>query len=482
MKYKWKGVDMFCGSGGVTTGIEQSGVADVVLAINHDETAIESHTKNHPRTEHITADITDIDLSTISHLRNNIDFIWMSAECTHYSNARGGKPREADSRMLSEQIYRYANFLQPDFIFVENVREFLSWGPLDENGKQIKHLKGTYYKRWIETLKRLGWVNYDYKILNAADYGEATNRKRYFGVFCKPGLSISFPEPTHNQDGSGGLQKWNPCKDLIDTDDHGRSIFGREKPLADGTLKRIAYGLSKYVFTQNELDYIVGYYSSGGNTQSLENPMPTITTGDRHVKIHAEISDFVSQFLTQHIHGANNAVSIENPINTILTKDEKQMITVDRLGLDDLSKVVPLMMQYYGRENSIKDVSDPINAITTINQNALVNVLLEKRQFLTKFYRGPKNNQSLNVPLGTIVTNDKHALTTIDFMAFMIKDIKMRFLRPDELKVLQGFPKDYHLAGSKKKQKWMIGNSVPPKLAKHLVRANFDNHINSIAV
>lgn len=115
---------MFCGAGGATAGIVRSKFADVIWAINHDEKCIKAHKANHPETKHYTEDITELDVSVLA----PVDILWASIECTNYSNAKGGGARDADSRMLAFQLFRYALHCNPDFIIIENVREFLAWG------------------------------------------------------------------------------------------------------------------------------------------------------------------------------------------------------------------------------------------------------------------------------------------------------------------------------------------------------------------
>ena len=42
-------------------------------------------------------------------------------------------------------------------------------------------------------------TNLNIKILNSADYGAYTSRKRFFGIFAKGSLPIVFPEQTHSK-------------------------------------------------------------------------------------------------------------------------------------------------------------------------------------------------------------------------------------------------------------------------------------------
>lgn len=206
-------IDLFCGAGGTSTGVEKANYkgrkcAKVIACVNHDANAIASHAANHPEAQHYTEDMQTLDLRPLvehtAEMRRTYPMakvvLWASLECTNFSKAKGGQPRDADSRTLAEHLFRYIQEISPDFIQIENVEEFMSWGDLDENGKPISRDKGRLYLNWVENVKRCGY-RFDHRILNAADYGAYTSRKRFFGVFAKPGLPIVWPKPTHSKTG-----------------------------------------------------------------------------------------------------------------------------------------------------------------------------------------------------------------------------------------------------------------------------------------
>src|SRR6478609_3972401 len=229
-------VDLFCGFGGTTLGFLQSGVAKVIACVNHDPKAIKSHWLNHPEVKHFEEDIRTLDLTElvalVGHYRklypNAKLILWASLECTNFSKAKGGLPRNADSRTLADHLDRYILALDPDYVQIENVVEFMSWGPLDEDGRPVSRKKGTDWLRWRESIKDLGYDD-DWRELNSADYGSYTSRNRLFGIFSKKGLPISWPAPTHSKKAKfgmfGGLEKWKAVKDVLDFTDEGVSIF-----------------------------------------------------------------------------------------------------------------------------------------------------------------------------------------------------------------------------------------------------------------
>ena len=113
-------IDLFCGAGGTSTGVESARLHDekcakVVACVNHDANAIASHQANHPDTLHFTEDIRTLELSPlVKHLdkmkQKHPDayvVLWASLECTNFSKSKGGQPRDADSRTLAEHLFRY---------------------------------------------------------------------------------------------------------------------------------------------------------------------------------------------------------------------------------------------------------------------------------------------------------------------------------------------------------------------------------------
>lgn len=193
-------IDLFCGAGGTSTGVESARhdgrkCAKVIACVNHDANAIASHAANHPDAVHFAEDIRTLNLEPmVMHLERMKKrypdahvVLWASLECTNFSKAKGGRPRDADSRTLAEHLFRYIEALKPDYIQIENVEEFMCWGDLDENGKPVSRDKGRCYVRWVNTVMGYGY-DYDWRILNAADYGAYTSRRRFFGQFARKGI------------------------------------------------------------------------------------------------------------------------------------------------------------------------------------------------------------------------------------------------------------------------------------------------------
>lgn len=449
-------IDLFCGAGGTSTGVENARYADercakVIACVNHDANAIASHAANHPDALHFTEDIRTLELSPlVAHVEqmkkiypDALIVLWASLECTNFSKAKGGQPRDADSRTLAEHLFRYIEAIDPDYIQIENVEEFMSWGDMDENGKPISKDKGRCYEKWKRNVRKYGY-DFDWRILNAANYGAYTTRKRYFGIFAKRGLPIVFPEPTHCKDGKtdmmGRLEKWNAVKEVLDFTDEGDSIFCRKKPLAEKTLERIYAGLIKFVAGGKDA-FIEKYNSMNRNGKyqppSIDEPCPTVATQGRLAL--AKVS-FLSKQYSGHPESKN--ISIEEPAGTITCKDHHAFVSA-----------------YYGNGNNYS-VESPAPAILTKDHLALVTPVF------MNYYSGDG--------VGICIYKDDSPMT-VKIKKFMIlyglADIKMRMLRIDELKKIMGFPEDYILIGTQSDQKKFIGNAVEVNMARVLCEA-----------
>lgn len=426
-------IDCFAGGGGASVGIEMALGRPVDIAVNHDPQAILMHKTNHPDTLHLTEDIFKVDLQKYVGNRH-VDLMWASPDCTSHSKAKGGQPRNNGLRILPWAVYKHAKNILPDVIIMENVEEIQDWGPLDERGYPIKERKGEEYNRFIDKMQSLGY-DFDSRELVAADYGAPTTRKRWYAIFRRDGRQIVWPETTHDKCGSRGKSEWLACGYYIDWSDLGNSIFNRNKPLADATMKRIANGYRKYV---------------------VENPNPYIVDDD---KAYA----FIIQYHGEQKSGDSRGQLLTEPLKTIDTSN--------RYGL-----VTAFISKFY-KTGIGQGCDEPLHTITTSPGHfGLISA------FLIKYY-GSGGNQTLERPLDTITTKDRFGLvnvvTEINGEKYILKDIFLRMLKPEELKLCQGFPKDYIIDRDYMWHKYIIseqvkriGNSVVPIMAKVLVEAN----------
>ena len=399
-------IDLFCGAGGTSTGVEYATAngnkcAKVIACVNHDANAIASHAANHPDAQHFTEDIRTLELSPLvkkvqesrAAYPNAQVVLWASLECTNFSKAKGGMPRDADSRTLAEHLFRYIQALQPDYIQIENVEEFMSWGDMDANGRPISKDKGKSYVRWVNNVCKYGYY-FDWRILNAADYGAYTSRRRYFGQFARHGLPIVFPKPTHVKCPDKGkntlfpnenLKQWKPVREVLNLEDEGESIFGRKKPLVEKTLERIYAGLVKFVAGGKE-EFLVRYNTvkPQHTVKSLDEPCGVLTCDNRFAKTKVQ---FLSKQYSGDPKGKN--ISIEQPAGIVTCRDHHAFVSA-----------------YYGNGfNTSIDVPAP--TLTTKDRLGLVT-----SNFLNMQY-GNGTPSGINEPAPAVTTNPKHNLVCV---------------------------------------------------------------------
>jgi DNA (cytosine-5)-methyltransferase 1 len=172
MKKEFNVVDMFCGAGGASTGVtlaaQERGYKVNLTAINHWERAIETHATNHPEAKHLCQSVEHIDPTKVVP-GQKLDLLWASPECTHHSVARGDRPRSDQSRASAWLVLKWLSDLYVERVIIENVPEFLSWGPLDGTGNPVKSQKGKTFRAFIQVLKSLGY-SVDFRVLTAADF------------------------------------------------------------------------------------------------------------------------------------------------------------------------------------------------------------------------------------------------------------------------------------------------------------------------
>lgn len=410
-------IDLFCGAGGTTLGFDlavhpvtKGKIAEVIACINHDPLAIKSHHANNPRVYHFEEDITKM-YGLIDHgvFLKSADFVrllriidiyracypnakvilWASLECTNFSKAKGGLPRDADSRTLAEHLEPYIVAIQPDYIQIENVVEFMAWGPLDEKGKPISRKNGKDWLRWRESVCRLGYYD-EWREINSADFGALTSRNRLFGCFAKHGLPIVWPAPTHakNPEKTSMLQplrKWEPVKKALDFSDEGLSVFNRKKPLSSKTFQRLYMGCIKHIAGGKKA--FIAKWNSTNNGASVEDPCPVITTQNR---LGLATASFIDQ--RNGTNPAGRSSSIDDPAKTVTATGGNQQLV-------QATFITKAFSSHSGKNvNSGSSVDNPCPTVAAQNRLGVA--------FITKAYRGNVEHQSKSIeePAGTLTT------------------------------------------------------------------------------
>ncbi|MDW6094017.1 DNA cytosine methyltransferase [Vibrio rhizosphaerae] len=533
-------VDNFAGGGGASVGIEQALGRHIDIAINHDPDAIDMHKMNHPKTTHYCESVWDVDPVKACAGRP-VGLAWFSPDCKHFSKAKGNRPVSKNIRGLAWVTVRWAALVPVRISMLENVEEFMTWGPVIETEegkfKPDPERKGETFDAfikclttgleddhpaWTEIRETLGdnfpygklkrglGYHLEHRVLKACDYGTPTIRQRFFLVARNDGSFVKWPDMTHGY----GLVPFRTAADIIDWSIPTRSIFGRKKPLAEKTMERISKGLKKFILDCEDPfiapgECTVSFITEHANGSSQRNmpvdePLRTICAqvkGGHFALVSATID---RQF------GNSEGSRVDEPLGTVMSN-----------GAGKSALVAAFMTKF--RVGSVGyTVDSPVHTITsggeqkrpgTANTQALVTSHMIKRRgdnvghetdepvhtisaggfhigevraFLLKYY-GTSHSEGLDTPLGTVTTKERFGLVTIHGENYQIVDIGMRMLEPHELFAAQGFPSDYKFSHdsegkklSKAKQVARCGNAVCPPLAKALVEANMNTDSLSI--
>lgn len=453
-------VDGFCGGGGWSTGMELALGEPVTIGINHDAAAIAMHKKNHPNTKHYNENIYTVDPYEAVGGRK-VGWAHFSPDCTHFSVAKGGTPVKKSIRGLAWVVTKWAGTVKPRIISMENVKEFMTWGPLiakrdKETGRVLKldgtvaslgevvpvweqqlipdpKRKGITFHRFLSVMKGLGY-EYEWKILKACDYGAPTSRERLFIIFRRDGKPIVWPQATHGDPKSkevknGKLKPWHTAAECIDWNENITSIFDRKKPLAENTCKRIARGIKRFI-ADNPEPFIVDYKFSN-NSKSVNEPLSTITAVNDHYLVEPKVAPVI--VTTNHSGDNFRGQSISKPLDTITAKNGYGLIETklaptimcnndknvgsalnEPLHTITASRrhflVAPTLIQYHGETNANEargqTVDKPIKTVDTANRYALTTA------FMTRYYSGGGQATDIKTPLPTITTKDRFGFVT----------------------------------------------------------------------
>ena len=405
-------INLFCGMGGDELGIRGAVYTDLKMAyrglsINHWDVAVATMRANFPNVKTLDCKIEEAVPGDLVPWGTVVQVLWASRSCTHHSRAKGGRPRSNQLRSQPEYVVTWASQVRPRVIIVENVPEFVEWGPLDSEGKPDRAHKGETFKAWVKMIESLGY-NVEHRVLCCADYGDATSRRRFFLIAVRRDVGVPvWPEPTHG-DHVPGLPQWRGAGECIDLSNLGRSIFGRPRPLAEKTLAKLANGARKYWGLDITTETLVRA-CSGKRTK----PLPTQTTKAR--------PSMVTLVLGQH--GAAACRPATEPVPTVACKGAVRMI--EPIVIDNANGGV------------ICGSHEPLNTVTLKDQRMMALPVLEDGRRI---------------------------------------DIFMRMLTPRELARAHSVPDDFIITGNKTEQTKQIGNSVPVRTARALVRTLLERY------
>lgn len=422
--------DLFCGAGGLSNGtaraMRQLGLPVQMIGVNHWPVAIETNRRNHK--EHADR-IHCADLESALPLtivpEGRLDLLTAAPSCVFHSRARGGRPVHDQQRMDPWHVVRWCTELRVARVLVENVPEFMDWGPCSlVTGRPIKSRRGEYFRAWVAALEAVGF-KVDWKVVCCADFGDPTTRRRFFLIGRSDGKRLSWPEFTHDRVGGtdllGSRPRWRGAREVIDWTMTGKSIFTRTKPLKPNTLRRILAGAVKYSWPRPYIDAVqalldgqvprlvfsraeavaFGLVSADpmvvhlrgtseqhlhSTAKSADEPLPTLTAGGSHVGlVLATSSGGAARDLDQPLPtittggaGAERPgcarpqlvepiiVPTSNTSSAGVPRSAAEPIrTVTTAKGGDQALAVPLVAQYYGATATAQSVAEPVPSVTT---------------------------------------------------------------------------------------------------------------------
>lgn len=218
-------IDLFCGAGGFSKGLEMAGL-NCVGGIDNVEKTVETHALNHKNSVSICGDITSISPEEFEKRigKKKIDVIIGGPPCPTFSTigdakirSVSGKPVADDPRnQLFLEYLKYVDYFKPDIFVIENVPNF------------ITKYKGKIFKHAVEIIENIGEEEYGegiyevvkpVKVLNSVCYGVPQVRKRMILVAHKKSkFKYNYPKETHyygEDNKKRDLKKCTTVKDAI---------------------------------------------------------------------------------------------------------------------------------------------------------------------------------------------------------------------------------------------------------------------------
>jgi DNA (cytosine-5)-methyltransferase 1 len=433
-------VDLFCGAGGASTGMglafEKLGLKNKNYCVNHWDVAIATHSANHPDDIHRCAPVETI-IPDEFVKEGYIDLLWASPSCTHHSRASGKKPKSNQLRAQPNMILDWLDMINVKRLIIENVPEFMEWGPLTANGHAVKSKKGECFRAFLQSLEARNY-KYEYRVLNCADFGDVTTRERFFLQAVKRGYGkLAWPSATHCEDPQPDMfenrEKWRGIGEL------GTPLSQRKKQLAPATMARIMEGIKKFCGQEFIVDFLGSDKPKDtSRVKGVDKPIGVQHCSNRFGLARPFLVDFANGGKTK---------PIDKPMPTLTTKNSMCLCTP--FIVDYLKNMPPF------------STDDPIRAQHCKGRFSLAT------PFIVKWETNSKPSQ-IDKPISTQTSFGKFNLCTPVTDGKFIVDVCFRMLKPDELKKATGFPDDYVLTGGCAAQVKQIGNAVPVNTAMNL--------------
>lgn len=411
-------VDNFAGGGGASTGMELATGRPVAIAINHDPDAILMHKTNHPFTEHLQASVWDVDPRKVCRGRP-VGLAWFSPDCKHFSKAKGAALVDRNIRGLAWIVLRWAGTVRPRVIILENVEEFVTWGPV-RKGRPVKKKAGQTFQKWKQQLLDLGYA-VEHREIVAADLGAPTTRKRFVLIARCDGRPIVWPERTHGPIDSaevraGKLLPWKSAAEIIDWSVPCYSVFASKKelkekygvnavrPLAENTMRRVIRGVDKFTIRSGRPFIVECNHAGAGHVKDVGSPIGTVLA--KHTA--GIVAPSLIQYHTEQTERVR-ANGLGEPLPTVDASNRYGLTTAQ-------------LVEYFGNGQPL-DVRKPMHTVTSHDREAVVCAHISK-------YYGGIVGEAISEPLPTVTAIDHNAVTTAHIVEFKGQDIGQDIRKP----------------------------------------------------
>lgn len=437
-------VDLFAGGGGASEALKQALGQDPALAYNHDALAIGMHAANHPLTSHHREDIWHAD-PRVDVAGRPIGWFHASPDCTHFSQAKGGQPRSRKTRALSWVVRKWIGMLlradlvngtntAPRIFSMENVWQILQWGPLiakrcKSTGRVLKmdgtvaapgervpvehqqlvpdkKRSGRTWRQFVAALRAMGYA-VECRKLVASDYGAGTSRERLFVLGRRDGEPIVWPAASHGA--APGLRPRVSAADCLDFSIPCPSVFGRKRPLADATMRRIAKGTMRHVIESADPFIVPVTHQGADRVHGVHEPLRTITAANRGELMLAMPE--LAPFITEHANASTQrTMDAGEPLRTVCAGVKGGHFSV----------VTPILVGVGGRagQSEPRSGADPLSTMTAKADTALVAPVLVQTGYGEREGQAPRA-LDLQQPLGTVVAGGvKHAVAAPHLVKF----------------------------------------------------------------
>lgn len=185
---KYTCVDLFSGAGGFSIGFAKADF-NILLSTDFDSDCAKVHQKNMPTIPFLLGDIYNLTEEVLDkYINTNVDVLIGGPPCQGFSTigARVSSNEERRNRFdprntLFKQYIRVLNYLKPKFFLMENVKGIIT----RDKGKIFEEIK--------ETFAATGY-DFNYIVLNAADYGVPQIRERVFFYGTRIGVKMTPPK------------------------------------------------------------------------------------------------------------------------------------------------------------------------------------------------------------------------------------------------------------------------------------------------